>query len=57
MGLYQFPRPKCRLSRALPVGRAVLERQTVHVPDIAIAAQTDYPEGYRRNNLPGPVLL
>jgi signal transduction histidine kinase len=39
------------LSRALPVYRAVLERQTIHVPDIA--AQTEYPEGHRLQQLTG----
>ena len=48
MGLYQFPATEDILS-VVPCryAGAVLERQTVHVPDIAIAAQTDYPEGYR----------
>jgi GAF domain-containing protein len=39
------------LSRALPVCRAVLERRTIHVPDIA--AQTEYPEGHRLQQLTG----
>ncbi len=39
------------LSRALPVCRAVLDRQTIHVPDIA--AQTEYPEGHRLQQLTG----
>ena len=39
------------LSRALPRCRAVLDRQTIHVPDIA--AQTEYPEGHRLQQLTG----
>ena len=52
-GPIPIPPTEIPLSRALPVCRAVLERQTVHVPDIAIAAQTDYPEGYRLQQLTG----
>ena len=52
-GPIPIPPTEISLSRALPVCRAVLERQTVHVPDIAIAAQTDYPEGYRLQQLTG----
>jgi GAF domain-containing protein len=39
------------LSRVLPVCRAVLERRTIHVPDIA--AQTEYPEAHRLSQLTG----
>jgi GAF domain-containing protein/anti-sigma regulatory factor (Ser/Thr protein kinase) len=32
------------LSRGFPAGRAVLERQTIHVNDIAAEIETEYPE-------------
>jgi GAF domain-containing protein len=50
-GPVPIPPTEIPLSRALPVCRAVLERQTIHVPDIA--AHTQYPEGYRLAQLAG----
>jgi GAF domain-containing protein len=50
-GPVPVPPPELPLSRVLPVCRAVLERQTIHVPDIA--AQTEYPEAHRLSQLTG----
>ena len=50
-GPVPIPPTEIPLSRALPVCRAVLDRQTIHVPDIA--AQTEYPEGHRLQQLTG----
>jgi GAF domain-containing protein len=32
------------LSRSFPAGRAVIDRQTIHIDDIAAQIETDYPE-------------
>jgi GAF domain-containing protein len=50
-GPVPVPPTEIALSHALPVCRAVLERQTIHVPDIA--AQTEYPEAHRLSQLTG----
>ena len=45
-GSEQFHRPVRLLpiSRASPGGRAVVDRQTIHVHDMAVEVQTEYPE-------------
>ncbi|HEY3304516.1 MAG TPA: GAF domain-containing protein, partial [Candidatus Binatia bacterium] len=32
------------LARGLPVSRAILERQTLHIPDLAAVVETEYPD-------------
>src|SRR5215813_4699727 len=48
-GPVPIPPVEIPLSRALPVCRAVLERQTIHVPDIA----AEYPEARQLQQLTG----
>src|SRR5262245_47651935 len=48
-GPIPVPPVEVPLSRALPVCRAVLERQTIHVPDIA----AEYPEAHQLQQLTG----
>src|SRR5262245_57256676 len=48
-GPVAVPPTEIPLSRVLPVCRAVLERQTIHVPDIA----AEYPEAHRLQQLTG----
>ncbi len=44
MAVYgRFPASDLPLSRGVPSGRAALDRQTIHVPDIA-AAEDEYPD-------------
>src|SRR5262245_60865228 len=41
------------LIRGMPSGRAVLERQVIHIEDVAVAVETDYPkakEAQKRTN-------
>jgi len=40
------------ISRGFPAGRAVLDRQTIHVHDVAAEIETEFPEG----SLPPPAL-
>src|SRR5262249_30064412 len=42
------PTPLQPISRGLPVGRAVVDRQTVHVHDMAVAVETEFPEAPQR---------
>jgi GAF domain-containing protein len=42
-----------RPSRGTPAGRAVLERKTIHVHDIAAAIETEFPESKARQQVSG----
>src|SRR5262249_37087947 len=47
-GPMPLPPPLQPISRGLPVGRAVVDRQTIHVRDIAEANETEFPEAPSR---------
>ena len=42
-----------RISRGTPAGRAVLERKTIHVHDIAAEIETEFPESKARQQVSG----
>ena len=41
------------ISRDSPVGRAIVDRKTIHVPDLAAEIETEYPESKARQQLSG----
>ena len=41
------------LSRSFPAGRAVIDRQTIHIDDIAAQIETDYPEARLAQQMSG----
>src|SRR5262249_31689857 len=47
-GPMPLPPPLQPISRGLPVGRAVVDRQTIHVRDMAEANETEFPEAPSR---------
>ncbi len=47
-GPMPVPAPLQPVSRGLPVGRAVIDRQTIHVHDMAVAVETEFPEAPQR---------
>ena len=42
-----------RITRGTPVGRAIIERKTTHVHDLAAEIETDYPESKDRQEMSG----
>ena len=46
----EMPHP---VSRGIPMGRAVIERQTIHVNDITAEVETEFPEAKARVQLTG----
>jgi GAF domain-containing protein len=51
-GTIPVPEPN-RIDRASPLGRAVVDRQTIHVPDLAAEIETEFPESKRRQQISG----
>src|SRR5262245_52619499 len=47
-GSMPAPAPLQPISRGLPVGRAVIDRQTIHVRDIAEEVETEFPDAPSR---------
>ena len=47
-GAMPAPPPLQPISRGLPVGRAVVDRQTIHVRDLAEEIETEFPEAPQR---------
>jgi GAF domain-containing protein len=47
-GLMPLPAPLQPISRGLPAGRAVVDRQTIHVRDMAEAIETEFPDSSSR---------
>ena len=41
------------ISRDSPVGRAIVDRKTIHVPDLAAEVETEFPESKARQHLSG----
>jgi signal transduction histidine kinase/putative methionine-R-sulfoxide reductase with GAF domain len=41
------------IGRDSPVGRAIVDRETIHVPDLAAEIETEYPESKARQQLSG----
>ena len=41
------------ISRDSPVGRAIVDRKTIHVPDLAAEIETEFPESKARQQLSG----
>ncbi|HEY2919153.1 MAG TPA: GAF domain-containing protein [Candidatus Binatia bacterium] len=41
------------ISRDSPVGRAIVDRKTIHVPDLAAEVETEFPESKARQQLSG----
>jgi GAF domain-containing protein len=42
-----------RLTRGIPAGRAMLDRETIHVHDLAAEIETDFPEAKERQQMSG----
>src|SRR5687767_12869714 len=42
-----------RITRDLPVGRAIIDRKTIHVEDLATEIETQYPESKARQQVSG----
>ena len=51
-GAIPVPEPN-RINRNSPVGRAIIDRKTVHVHDLAVEIDTEYPESKERQQLSG----
>ena len=51
-GAIPVPEPN-RINRNSPVGRAIIDRKTVHVHDLAVEIETEYPESKERQQLSG----
>jgi GAF domain-containing protein len=52
VGAMPVPPPN-RVDRHSPVGRAVVDRKTIHVHDLAAELETEYPESKERQKLSG----
>ena len=42
-----------RITRDLPIGRAIVDRKTIHVDDLAAEIETEYPESKARQQVSG----
>jgi signal transduction histidine kinase len=51
-GAIPVPEPS-RINRGTPVGRAIVDRKTIHVFDLAVEIETEYPESKARQKLSG----
>jgi two-component system, NtrC family, sensor kinase len=51
-GTIPTPEPN-RINRDSPVGRAIVDRKTIHVPDLAAEVDTEFPESKERQQLSG----
>ena len=51
-GTMPVPGPR-QITRGTPVGRAIIERKTIHVHDLAAEIDTDYPESKTRQQATG----
>ena len=51
-GAIPVPEPS-RITRDLPVGRAIVDRKTIHVDDLAAEIETEYPESKARQQVSG----
>ena len=51
-GAIPVPEPN-RINRNSPVGRAIVDKKTIHVHDLAVEIDTEYPESKARQQLSG----
>jgi GAF domain-containing protein len=52
-GSIPVPATSARITRGHPMGRAVIDRQTVHIYDLAAAVETEFPESRSRQSVTG----
>ena len=52
-GSIPVPATSARITRGHPMGRAVIDRQTVHIHDLAAAVETEFPESKSRQSVTG----
>ena len=52
-GSIPVPATSARITRGHPMGRAVIDRQTVHIHDLATAVETEFPESKSRQSVTG----
>ena len=53
MARYRSRATSARITRGHPMGRAVIDRQTVHIHDLAAAVETEFPESKSRQSVTG----
>ena len=51
-GTMPVPGPR-QITRGTPVGRAIIEKKTIHIHDHAVAVETDFPESKARQEITG----